>query len=47
MVKPLSVARSIKPTGKLTPAKAALAGTVFSATLAEVFTPVASGFAIT
>jgi len=31
---------------KLTPAKPALAGTVFSATVAEVFSPVASGFAI-
>ena len=31
---------------KLTPAKPALAGTVFSATVAEVFAPVASGFAI-
>ncbi len=31
---------------KFTPAKLAFAGTVFSATVAEVFTPVASGFAM-
>ena len=31
---------------KFTPAKAALAGTVFSATVAEVFAPDASGLAI-
>ena len=46
-VKPLSVVKSITLTGKLTPANPALAGTVFSATLAEVLTPVASGLAIT
>ena len=33
-------------TAKFTPAKAALAGTVFSATVAEVFAPDASGFEI-
>ena len=47
IVKNLSVVISMfvsKP--KLTPAKPALAGTVFSATVAEVFSPVASGFAI-
>ena len=47
MVKPLFIKRSITVIGIFTPAKAALAGMVFSATFAEVFTPVASGFAIT
>jgi len=47
MVKPLFVRISIgvsKP--KFTPAKPALAGTVFSATVLEVFSPDASGFVI-
>jgi hypothetical protein len=37
---------SILFTGKLTPAKAAFAGTVFCTTLADVFAPEASGLAI-
>ncbi len=42
----LSVVMSILFTGKLTPAKAAFAGTVFCTTLADVFAPEASGLAI-
>ena len=46
-MKPLFVIISIGVSNpKFTPAKLAFAGTVFSATVAEVFTPVASGFAI-
>ena len=43
----MSIERSIRLTGKFTPKKAAEAGTVFSATLAEVLTPDRSGLAIT
>ena len=42
----LSVVMSILFTGKLTPAKAAFAGTVFCATVADVLAPEASGLAI-
>ena len=46
-MKPLFVIISIGVSNpKFTPAKLAFAGTVFSATVAEVFTPVASGFAM-
>ena len=47
IVKPLFVTISIGVSNpKFTPAKPAFAGTVFSATVAEVFTPVTSGFSI-
>ncbi len=46
IVNPFNVEISRFSTAKLTPAKPALAGTVFSATVAEVLAPDASGFAI-
>ena len=47
MLKPFSIVISIfVSNAKLTPAKAAFAGTVFSATIPDVLAPEASGFAI-
>ena len=47
IVNPFNVEISRFSTAKLTPAKPALAGTTFSATVAESLAPDASGFAIT